>query len=249
MFVAAILVVGCGAPTSIEPAPSPVDLSGTWQLTGGTVDGAPFPIVADSPVTLTVEGSKVNGRSACNFYDAEIVVEQGQVRLQTGAMTAMGCPKPAMAAEAAFHKALARIVGAARTGEQLILSGPDVELTFDRLAPVPVSEIVGTDWVLESLVSGDVASSVAGDSAKLRLEAGGPFSGSTGCRTFSGQWALANGGIASTSWGTDETECPALLAQQDSHVVGVLERFRATVDGRQLRLVGDGGKGLVYRAD
>jgi hypothetical protein len=44
-------------------------------------------------------------------------------------------------------------------------------------------------------------------------------------------------------------ECPADLAEQDGHIVGVLEGFRASIDGQQLTLTGDGGEGLIYRAD
>jgi heat shock protein HslJ len=246
-----LILSGCSSGAS-TPAPTTggmVDATGDWQLTDGVVDGAPFPIVADAPITFTVQGTQVGGRSACNHYGGEIVVENGQVKLRSGSMTEMACPDPIMAAEAAFHAALARIVGATRDGDRLILSGPDVELTFDRMAPVPVAEMVGTDWVLESLVSGGAVSSVAGKPATLRLDAGGTFKGSTGCRTFSGRWVLANGGVMPTDLGMDQTECPAELAQQDSHVVGVLEGFRASVDGQQLTLTGERGEGLIYRAN
>jgi heat shock protein HslJ len=238
-----MLVVGCGS-----PSPSPVDVSGEWQLTGGAVDGAPFPVVADAPVTLSVTGTTIGGRSPCNHYGGEIVVDGGGSRFEMTSMTAMACEDPVMAAEAVFVAALPRVRGATLDGDRLILAGTGVELTFDRLPPVPVADMVGTDWVLESLISGDVASSPAGDPATLRLEAG-TISGSTGCRTFRGRWVLANGGVMPTDFGMDQTECPPQLAEQDSHVVGVLEGFRASVDGQQLTLAGDRGRGLIYRAD
>jgi heat shock protein HslJ len=243
LLVAAILVVGCGGSTS-----SPIDVSGTWQLTGGTVDGAPFPVVPDAPVTLSVASSEIGGRSPCNHYGGRIVVDDNGSRFEMTSMTAMACEEPVMAAEAIFIAALPRVRGATRDGDRLTLSGPGVELTFDRLPPVPVADIVGTEWILESLVSGDVASSVAGEPATLRLEAGGTFSGSTGCRTFSGRWVLANGGISPTDLGM-EGECPAELTEQDGHIVGVLEGFRASVDGQRLTLTGERGDGLIYRAD
>jgi heat shock protein HslJ len=251
-IIVLIVVAGCSPGGASSPAPSAdgmVDATGDWQLTSGVIDGAPFPIVADAPITLTVQGTQVGGRSACNHYSGEIVVENGQVKLRSGGMTQMACPDPVMTAEAAFHVALGRIAGATRDGDRLILSGPGVELTFDRMAPVPVGEMVGTDWVLESLISGDAVSSVAGERATLRFDPRGTFKGSTGCRTFRGRWVLANGGVMPTDLGMDQTECPAQLAEQDSHVVGVLEGFRASVDGQQLTLTGERGEGLIYRAD
>lgn len=247
-----IVVSGCTAGSASSPAPTAggmVDATGDWQLTSGVVDGAPFPVAADALITFTVAGTQVGGRSACNDYGGEIVVENGQVKLRSTGMTQMACPDPIMATEAAFHAALGRIVGATRDGDRLTLSGPDVELTFDRMAPVPIAEMVGTDWDLESLVSGDAVSSVAGEPATLRLDAGGTFQGSTGCRTFSGKWVLANGGVTPTDLGMDQTECPTQLAAQDSHVVGVLEGFRASVDGQRLTLSGERGEGLIYRAE
>jgi heat shock protein HslJ len=251
-LIIGVIVAGCSVGSASPPAPSAggmVDATGDWQLASGVVDGAPFPIVADAPITFAVTGTQVGGRSACNHYGGEIVFENGQVKLRSTGMTQMACPDPIMAAEAAFHAALARITGATRDGDRLVLSGPGVELTFDRLPPVPVAEMVGTDWVLESLVLGDAVSSVAGERATLRLDAGGTFKGSTGCRTFSGKWVLANGGVTPTDLGMDQTECPAALADQDSQVVGVLEGFRAAVDGQQLTLTGERGQGLIYRAD
>ena len=126
-------------------------------------------------------------------------------------------------------------------------AGPGVELTFDRLPPVPVAALIGTDWALESLISGDAVSSVAGEPATLRLEADGTFNGSTGCRTFKGRWVEANGGITPTDLGM-EGECPPELAEQDRHVVGVLEGFRVSIDGDALTLTGERGEGLSYRA-
>ena len=112
--------------------------------------------------------------------------------------------------------------------------------------PVPVADLVGTDWVLESLISGDAVASVAGKPATLRLAAARTFSGSTGCRTFTGRWVEANGGITPTDLAMDG-ECPPELAAQDGHIVGVLEGFRVSIDGDVLTITGNGGEGLSYR--
>ena len=247
MVVVAAAVLACAT----APPPDgggPVDLTGDWQLASGTVDGAPFPAVDDAPITFTVTGRDIGGRSACNEYGGEVVVDGSGSRLEMTSMTAMACEEPVMATEAAFVAALPRIRDATRVGDRLTLLGRDVELVFDRLEPPPVADIVGTDWVLESLVMGDVVSSVAGAPATLRFEAGGTVAGGTGCRTFSGQWIQAGGGIILPSWGMDQTECEPELADQDGHIVGILERFRATIDGRTLTLTSDGGNGLIYRA-
>jgi len=243
-----LALAGCGVTGSAVPSDGPADLTGSWQLSGGQIDGVRMPIVDDSPITLTVDGSQISGRAACNYYGGEIVVDGGRVRLRATSMTEMACQEPVMAAEAAFIGALDRIGAASRDGDSLVLSGPGVRLEFERLPPPPVADMVGTDWILDSLVKGDAVSSVAGAPATLRFEQGGTFSGSTGCRTFHGRWASADGGITTPDWGMDDGECPANLASQDSHIVGVIEGFRASVDGRTLTLKASGGDGLIYHA-
>jgi heat shock protein HslJ len=251
----AALAAGCNSgapnpPTSASPQPPTagvVDATGSWQMSSGTVDGVGFRIVPDAPITMTVEGSDVGGRSACNHYGAEFVVEDGEVRLRMSSMTMMACPEPAMSAEAAFVGAIERVTGATRDGDRLTLTGPGVELVFDRMPPVPRQALVETDWVLESLISGDAVSSVAGDPATLRFEADGTFTGSTGCRTFKGRWIEADGGITPTDLAMDG-ECPPDLARQDGHVVGVLDGFRVSIDGDVATLTGGAGQGLSYRA-
>jgi hypothetical protein len=47
-----------------------------------------------------------------------------------------------------------------------------------------------------------------------------------------------------------ETECPAELSEQDSHVVGVIgDGFVPSIKGDLLTLLDPGGVGLVYRAE
>jgi hypothetical protein len=42
-----------------------------------------------------------------------------------------------------------------------------VELVFVRRPPIPVAEIVETDWVLESVIDGDVVAVAIGEPAPL----------------------------------------------------------------------------------
>jgi heat shock protein HslJ len=89
-----------------------------------------------------------------------------------------------------------------------------------------------------------------GDPATLELRGDGTFVGSTGCRTFSGNWLEQGEQIIAPSFGMDQAECPAELSQQDSHVVSVIgDGFVPTVEGDLLTLTDPGGVGLVYRAD
>ena len=128
------VTVALGACGTSAPDPSgagPVDVTGHWQTTSGTIDGVVLALVDDAPITLSVTGTQIAGRAACNQYGGEILVEEGRTRFSLTSMTAMACAAPVMAIEAAFTAALPRVVEAARYGDRLTLTGPGVELLFE----------------------------------------------------------------------------------------------------------------------
>lgn len=259
LLVVATVVTACSLlPSQAGPTPDPADppdpagpadANGDWRLTAGTVDGAAFPLDDRWPVTLMIEGTTVGGTGACNGYGGEIVVRDGAVQFGEMGMTAMGCEPEVMAIESAYHAALARIRLASMDGEALILAGEGVSLRFERIPPVPLAELIDTDWTLEALVTGAAASSVAGEPATLILHGDGRFEGSTGCRTFSGRYQEIGGEVVATEMAMDDRACPAELAAQDSHVTSVLgDGFTAAIDGNRLTVTAAGAIGLVYVA-
>ncbi|MDF1597641.1 MAG: META domain-containing protein [Acidimicrobiia bacterium] len=216
---------------------------GDWELAEGaaTVDGY--------PITLSIDGTGVSGRAACNSYGGVAVVNGSAVSLGELSQTAMGCEPAVMEAEAAFLSALQAVQNFRFDGERLVLTGTSTDLVFRPVQPVPTSELIGTPWVLETLIEGETASSVAGEPATLLLAADGTLTASTGCRALTGSW-LANGAVIVVPELSAEGDCPDDLWKQDSLVVTVVgDEFRAEVEGDQLTLTSMGGDGLVYRSD
>jgi heat shock protein HslJ len=245
----ALVLAACGggggaAPTaSAEPD---LDLTGSWELTAGTG----VPIVEDYPITLSFTGSDVGGISACNQYGGQVSLAGGEFSIEGLGGTDMACEPAVMAAEQGYMASLVQVSRVSRDGEELVLSGPDVELRFARLADPPTADLVDRVWVLETLVVGDVAGPALGERATLELSSDGEITGSTGCRSFSGQWLESGNQIDAPILGMDERECPAELQEQDSHVVSVIgDGFVPTIEGDLLTLTDPGSIGLVYRAD
>jgi len=222
---------------------------GDWVLTGGSIDGVDAPVLEDHRITMTITGSSIGGTAACNSYGGEIAMGADGLHLENLAQTEMACEEPAMAAEAAYLAALGRVREIVRDGEELVAHGEGVELRFAALLPPPTADLVGTTWVLDTVLVGDVAGSPVGEPATLELNEDGTFFGSTGCRTFSGEWMEHGDQIQAPSWGLDQTTCPVGLSDQDDHVVSVIgDGFIPTIDGDLLTLMDPGGIGLVYRA-
>lgn len=121
-----------------------------------------------------------------------------------------------------------------------------MELVFARRPPIPVADIVETDWVLESVTSGDVVAAAIGEPAPLRYENDGTFHGGTGCRTFQGRWIVAQGRLLATDTAL-AGECPGGLGGQDQAVAEGVGGSTPTIEGDVLTLTMNGGTSLIYR--
>ena len=241
--VLTVLALSCGDADSIGNGSAGATPDGDWVLTGGVglVDGY--------PITMSIVGGDVSGRSACNSYFGSVTIDGDRLTIGQLGSTEMGCEPAVMTAESAFITALLDVTTFDRAGDRLTLSGPNSDLLFEPVAPVPTASLVGTTWVLDTLVEGETASSAAGDPATLRLSEDGTLSASTGCRTLTGTW-LESGGVVVVPILSADGECPDELWKQDSLVVAVIgDEFRAAVDGDRLTLTSMGGDGLGYRAE
>lgn len=217
-----------------------------WELLEGVGPGGTIPVVDGWPITLTFDGDNVGGRAACNNYGGTYNVAGSTLSIGDLSANAMGCEAEIAASEAAFFAALPLVDTIDVIDGQLQLRGSGVDLLFAREAPVPTSELIGTVWLLDTLIEGDAASSVQGDPATLLLDADGSVSGSTGCRTFTGSYIVTGGSVLFPDFGM-QGECPAQLAEQDGLVVNVLaDGFTAELDGERLTLSSVGNEGLSY---
>ncbi len=223
------------------------DLVGEWEFVLGTAAGAPLPQPAGARATVTFDGTRAGGQSFCNHYSAGYTRNGDSVRFEGLGGTEMGCEPAVMHAEVQFLSALGTVDTVAVTGEELLLTGRDVELRFRPVPVVPTSELVGTEWVLDTLLDGDVASSTSGRSV-LRLDADGTFTGTTACHALSGRWQPTGSAVRFPEFAAEETDCPEELRTQDAHELAVLgDGFQLTIEENRLTALDADGRGLVYR--
>jgi heat shock protein HslJ len=236
------------SPTPPDPGTSAGTPEGSWILTQGTSASGEIPVTDDHPITLVIDADKVGGHAACNIYGGTVAISGNAMHLSAMSMTQMACADDqAMNAEAAYMAALDAVTEWARDGDQLVLSGDGVELTFGLQPPVPDADIVGTTWVLDTLMQGDTASTILGE-ATLALAADGTFIASTGCRELAGSFAISGDAIEFSD-ATATGECSDELQAQDALVRDVLDgHVTATVDASILTLIGNDRQGLGYHA-
>lgn len=118
----AIVLAACGLGNS-GAGGSVVD--GEWELIHGV------PLAEGSPITMTIHGSSLTGRAACNSYAADLSVEDGNVSIGDITQTEMACDPAVMQSERLFLAALDGVTSMVVVDGTLLLSGPDVSLGFD----------------------------------------------------------------------------------------------------------------------
>jgi len=239
----ALVVAACAQPGG--PSASSVESpDGDWVLVSGVA------MVDGGPITLSFDGEQIGGRAACNTYGGTATITGNSMEIPGEGeffMTEMGCQADIQASEQAFVSALFEVSQWSVSAGQLELSGQDVSLVFEPVANIPTAAIVGTDWVLESLISGDSVSSVSGDPT-LFLGEDGTVAGSTGCRELSGTWVVGGGELFFPSLSANG-DCGPELAAQDGSIIAILEGgFTAQVTGDRLEVTDASGQGLVYRS-
>jgi heat shock protein HslJ len=218
----------------------------TWQLMSGTVDGTALALVDGHPVTFRVENGQIGGRSACNSYGGDITVEDGVVTIGPGFMTEMWCAdEGVMTLESAYHATLARVTRVALEGDELMLTGDDVELRFTAQPEEPDAALIGTTWTLDTIIEGEVASTPASE-ATLVFAADGTVSGSTGCNSMFGNYSETGG---FTQMGSTKMACEEPIMAQETLVNEILgSDATLTIEGAMLTIADLEGRALVYRA-
>lgn len=112
-----------------------LDLTGSWVLVQGTTPAGDIELIEENPVTLDITaGGATSGVSACNSYAGQVDIDGDVVSFGEIASTLMACEEHIMEVEAAFQSALRSVESGSRSDSQLVLSGPDVELTFSLVS-------------------------------------------------------------------------------------------------------------------
>lgn len=226
-------------------------VEGSWQLTEGIVDDDTVPIIESHPITITFEGDQVSGTASCNSFGGTYELDGSGITFGNLAMTEMACmPEKTMVAEQLFGSGLT-MVDTVTLDASLTLSGPQAELVFVPLEPVPDAELTNTIWVLDGLIEGDAVWTPVLDSrATIEFFTDGSVLGDTGCRVFSGQYEINGAEVVLTELAADGQECEPELAGQDSHVISALEGgFRVEIEGDRMTTWTQGDVGLTFLAE
>jgi heat shock protein HslJ len=272
LVVLALATAGCGSSDDSAPAatiddvPTEPDieeptvdvLDGDYDVIELMIDGERVELPDDRRVTMSIDGARIGGVAACNSYGGTLRTDRGAgggtFTVGELSWTEMGCEPDVMAVEQAFLAALQAVDSyEVADGLYVAAAGTPTGFRLTRQAVVADAELVGTTWVLDTVISSGAASnSAAMATAYLVFDAAGTLEGSTGCRRLTGVWIL-DGSVLSTPElaAVDDPSVGVCSPEQqrlDGIVIGVVESGTTVqVDGDRLTLTAPGGEGLSYR--
>lgn len=170
---------------------------GEGELTGRTFlsesiteSGQDRELVEGTRISLDFTAdAQVAANAGCNHLFGEVTITSERLEVGQLGSTEMGCDPQRQAQDEWFLEFLQSSPAWLLDGDRLTLSAGETEIVLlDREMADPDRPLEGTRWLVDTIISGELASSMpAGteESAWFVVE-GGRFTASSGCREFEG---------------------------------------------------------------
>jgi len=251
----ALLVAGCGGAQG--PAAQPgggsqgaaADLIGrTFLSTSVTEAGRSRELTPGTRVSLSfVEDGRLVANAGCNTMTGQARLG-GTLETPDGlSMTEMGCDPPRHAQDQWLANVLQSGPSWRLDGDELTLTSGQIKLVLlDRAVAEPAPPVEGTKWLLETVYTGQTASSAP--TGPYLIFTGGQVTGSTGCNDLSGPAKITGSNIEFGPIGMTRKACPGDLAPAERAMVAVLQgTVPFKVEHGQLTLNPGAQQGLGFR--
>jgi heat shock protein HslJ len=216
---------------------------GDWNLV--SLNG--HSLVEGSVITASFDGTRITG-SACNQYFGDYTIGVDDLSFSDIGSTEMYC-EGTMDQEQEYFDALANINGWSLEGATLELYGDTAYLVFERVVPASDVSLEGTDWALESFVTGgDAVSSLVANTSITATIADGAISGNATCNTYNGAVSVDGAGITISQIATTKMACETGMDQENQYLQTLAEVSTWRIEGATLTLSADNGNGLIFQA-
>ncbi|HUG48006.1 MAG TPA: META domain-containing protein [Candidatus Limnocylindria bacterium] len=222
------VVAGCSVlpPAGASPTPEATPALGgrTFLSTSVTLDGAGVALVPGTRIRLSFEPADLGADAGCNLLGGRYAVVDGVLEVGQMHTTEMGCD----AARHAQDEWLAEFLGSrplvVLDGNELRLeSGSSVVNLLDREMAEPDRPLLGTTWVLDSIISGDAVSSLpAGVRASLSIAQDGQVALEAGCNQGTARAEVGEATIEFGPIGLTRMACPGSRDEVERRVLAVL---------------------------
>lgn len=212
VLTALAALAGCGdeggardPDANVDPGMGPV----TYVVTGVTIDGTPHALVKDTEIRIRFADAMVTLTAGCNTMSGSYQLEESRLSVGNLATTDLGCDQARTAQDTWLAGLFEKPVQLMTGDDASIVSGSTVLTMTDRTQVAPDKPLAGTRWKLDTLIDGEVASSVpSGHSASLRID-GRTLHGTDGCNHGTGTVLIQGGSIIFSDVEFTELPCPS----------------------------------------
>jgi heat shock protein HslJ len=252
----AAVVAGCGGDDDQASTPAtsngsgsstPSDLDGTTYLSTGVTG---HKLVPGTRVSLAFDDGTISANAGCNTLSGNYQLDSDQLVVDQLGGTEMGCDKRRHDQDAWLTTFLSSQPTVSVAGNTVLLTGTDASLELrDKETVTPDKSLVGTTWVVDTIIDGETASSVPGDTkATITFPTDVRIEVYDGCNRTSGAVKITGASVTivdlpapvrANCAGRTPVDYPAVL---DGKV-------EAEVDADRLTLTGPGGQGFGLHAE
>ena len=168
-------------------------------------------------------------------------------------MTEMGCAADLMALDTTIATLLDANPTVTLADATLTVASTTTTLTLVDLETVePTAPFAGTTWTLDTIITGDVASSIPQGLTKpitLVFGADGRYTIVTGCNGLGGEFTRDGTKVTIKPGPTTLIGCPAPLDTLETTIGGVFSNHViATIERQRLTVMAKSGNGLGFSA-
>ncbi|WP_406861858.1 META domain-containing protein [Streptomyces sp. HUAS MG47] len=250
-----VLLAACGTESGTGAGSGTVDAdvfvaNVRWTFDTITADGKKTTAPAGAYVEFT-ENGRAAGNSGCNHFGGAATVEDDTVTVSLGETTEMGCDAERQSFEKLLHRTFDGRLKAVVDGDTLTLTRPDGDTLV--LSSQPPAPLKGTKWTVDTLVSGETASSLpAGTEGRAHFVIGadGRVAGNLGCNRFSTTATVSGSTISFGRVVSTRMVCAPPQMTVEKAMLKVFESRDATyaLHVRQLTLTTPDGSGVAASA-
>lgn len=244
-----LLLAACGS----VGGPGAADLDRrTFLSTAVTEDGRARDLVPGSRVSITFDDGRLSASAGCNTMTGGYRVVDQTLVVDALGMTEMGCPGDLAEQDEWLSGLLGSEPAAVLDGDTLTVTSASTTLTLqDRAVADPDRPLVGTEWRVDSLISGDAVSSTPGAAeATMTFQDDGRVLVNAGCNRGSGSYTLDGSTLTIGPVALTRMYCSDERGELEEAFLAVLDAGALEVDITAASLTLTGGDlGLGLRAD
>ncbi|MFC9297853.1 META domain-containing protein [Streptomyces sp. NPDC057011] len=246
----ALALTACGRSTESgsRTLPDPV---GSWAVESLTSGGRTLHAPDSARVDLAEHEAK--GNYGCNGFMAAVVFSgTSAVTVTPGPTTAMACEN--IEFETEFAKLFKGRLTIDRGPDRLTLKTADGNtIAMTPKPPAADAPLTATQWTVESLISGETASSIPAEAAgraRFTLAADGTASGVLGCNRFSAKATVEGSTLTFGPVTSTRMACEGPAGEVERALTDLFGSGPLTwkIHDRALTLTAADGKGLTARA-